>query len=255
MPFRLTNAPASFQALINDTLREFLNDFALAYLDDVLIFSTTYEQHVQHVRKVLSKLREKDLLVKLSKCEFHKHIISFLGYTVSEKGLSPDPQKVKSIKDWPEPTTVKEVQAFLGLLNYYRKFIGNFGHMAAPLNNLTKKDTAFAFRKECKEAFEALKHRLMTAPVLVFHDPERQSILETDASDFAISAILTQKGDDGKKRPVAYYSRKMTGPELNYDVHDKELLAVVEAFRTWRVYLEGAKDPVQVFTDHKNLLY
>jgi hypothetical protein len=255
MPFGLTNAPTSFQALINNTLREYLDDFAVAYLDNILIFSKTYEEHVQHVRKVLTKLREKDLPVKLSKCEFHKHSIAFLGYIVSDKGLSPDPAKVRAIKEWPELGSVKDVQAFLGLLNYYRKFIRNFGHIAAPLNNLTKKDTVFALSAECKEAFKELKHRLMIAPVLAIYDPEKESILETDASDFAISAILTQKGDDGKKRPVAYYSRKMTQPELNYDVHDKELLAVVEAFKTWRVYLEGAKYPIQVYTDHKNLLY
>jgi hypothetical protein len=255
MPFGLTNAPASFQALINDTLREYLDDFALAYLDDVLIFSTTYEEHVTHVRKVLQKLREKDLPIKLSKCEFHKHSISFLGYTVSDKGLEPDPEKVRSIEEWPEPTNVKEVQALLGILNYYRKFIEGFSRIAAPLTHLTKKDVPFSFGPDCKKAFKALRERLVAAPILAIFDPEREAVLETDASDYAIGACLTQKGDDGRIRPIAYYSRKMTGPELNYDIHDKELLAVVEAFKEWRVYLEGTKYPVQVYTDHKNLLY
>ena len=255
MPFGLTNAPASFQALINDTLREYLDDFVLAYLDDILIYSLTYEEHVQHVRKVLTKLREKDLPVKLSKCEFHKHSISFLGYIVSEQGLSPDPKKIKAIEEWPEPTCVRDVQALLGLLNYYRKFIEGFSSVAAPLTNLTKKDTPFAFGIECQEAFKELKRRLTTSPILVIFDPEGETILETDASDYAIGACILQRGPDGKLRPVAYYSRKMTGPELNYDIHDKELLAIVEALKEWRVYLEGSKYPIQIFTDHKNLLY
>jgi hypothetical protein len=255
MPFGLTNAPASFQGLINDTLKDFLDDFAVAYLDDILIFSKTYKEHVEHVKKVLQRLREKQLPIKLSKCEFHKDRIAFLGYIVSTEGLAPDPKKVEAVKDWPEPTNVKEVQAALGFMNYYRKFIKGFSSIAAPLSALTKKDTPFEFGPKCKEAFKALKDRLMSAPILAIFDPEKESTLETDASDFAIGACLTQKSSDGRMRPIAYYSRKMTAPELNYDIHDKELLAVVEAFREWRVYLEGPKYPVQVFTDHKNLLY
>ena len=255
MPFGLTNAPASFQELINNTLREYLDDFALAYLDDVLIFSKTKEEHVQHVRKVLTKLREKDLPVKLSKCEFHKHSISFLGYTVSENGLGPDPNKVSAIDQWPEPKNVKDVQAVLGILNYYRKFIEGFSAIAQPLTALTRKDVTFAWGIECREALKELKRRMTTAPILALFDPEKEATLETDSSDYAIGACLTQKGKDGKPRPIAYFSRKMTAPELNYDIHDKELLAVVESFKEWRVYLEGTKYPVQVFTDHKNLLY
>jgi hypothetical protein len=255
MPFGLTNAPASFQALINDTLKEFLDDFALAYLDDVMIFSKTLEEHIKHVRRVLEKLREKDLPVKLSKCEFHKHRIAFLGYIVSENGLAPDPEKIKAIEEWPEPTDVKDVQAFLGLANYYRKFVGHYSGIAGALTELTKKDKKFDFDGDCIKAFNELKRRLTSAPILTIFDPEFESLLETDASDGAIAACLKQKGTDGKMRVIAYYSRKMTGPELNYDIHDKELLAVVEALRHWRVYLEGAKYPVQVYTDHKNLLY
>jgi len=254
MPFGLTNAPASFQELINDTLREYLDDFVSAYLDDILIFSKTYDEHVQHVRKVLQKLREKALPLKLKKCEFHKHRIPFLGYMVSTEGIGPDPKKIESVNEWPEPTTVKEIQALLGFFNYYRKFVRNFSSVAAPLSQLTKKDVKFTFDDKCRKAMKELQLRLTTAPVLSLFDPDQQAILETDASDFAIGACLTQK-KDGHKKPIAYYSRKMTGPELNYDIHDKELLAIVEAFREWRVYLEGTTLPVQVYTDHKNLLY
>ena len=204
---------------------------------------------------MLYKLKEKALPVKLSKCEFHKHIISFLGYIVSENGLGPDPAKVQSVRNWPIPLNVKDVQAILGLLNYYRKFIKGFSAIAEPLTALIKKDVVFDFGDKCQKALEDLKERLSTAPILVVFNPELHATLETDASDYVIGACLSQKGEDGKSRPVAYYSRKMTGPELNYDIHDKELLAVVEAFKEWRVYLEGPKYPVQVFTDHKNLLY
>ncbi|GAM88161.1 hypothetical protein ANO11243_061920 [Dothideomycetidae sp. 11243] len=255
MPFGLTNAPASFQELINDTLREYLDDFVSAYLDDILIFSKTYDEHVGHVRKVLERLKEKALPVKLSKCEFHQHSISFLGYVVSNNGIAPDQKKIDSVLTWPEPTTVKEVQAALGFFNYYRKFVKAYSEVAAPLSNLTKKDVVFNFDENCKKAFKELQHRLTTAPVIKQFDPELEAQLETDASDFAIGACLKQAGKDGLTRIIAYYSRKMTGPELNYDIHDKELLAIVEAFREWRVYLEGTVKPVQVYTDHKNLLY
>ena len=143
MPFGLTNAPASFQELINDTIREYLDVFTLAYLDDILIFSTTYKEHIQHVRMVLQKLRKKDLPVKLSKCEFHKHSIGFLGYIVSDKGIGPDPSKVELVKEWLKPTNIKDIQAFLGLVNYYRKFIEGFSGIATPLTKLTYKDTPF----------------------------------------------------------------------------------------------------------------
>jgi RNase H-like domain found in reverse transcriptase/Reverse transcriptase (RNA-dependent DNA polymerase)/Integrase zinc binding domain len=255
MPFGLTNAPASFQNLINDTLREHLDDFVVAYLDDVMVFSKTYEEHVRHVRIVLKLLKQKNLPVKLSKCEFHKNSISFLGYIVSNEGLRPDPQKIKAVEEWPTPENVKDVQAFLGLTNYYRKFVWDYSKVAKPLTDLTKKDVPFLWEKNCRKAFDGLKDALTHTGVIAMFDPEKEAILETDASDYAIAACLAQLGKDGKRHPVAYFSRKMTGPECNYDIHDKELLAVVEAFKHWRVYLEGAKYPVQVYTDHKNLLY
>ena len=217
--------------MINDTLKAFLDEFCIAYLNDILIFSKTYKEHVQHVKTVLQRLREKDLPVKLSKCEFHKERVAFLGYIVSRNGLEPDPSKIESIKDWPTLQTVKDVQSFLGLANYYRKFIKGFSQLAAPLTELMKKDKSFDWDHGYKDGFKTIKERLTNAPILAIFDPEKEALLEIDASDFAIGACLTQKGDDGKIRPVAYYSRKQTQPELNYDIHDKELLAVVEAFK------------------------
>ena len=255
MPFGLTNAPATFQTFINNTLREYLDDFVVAYLDDVLIFSKTREEHIQHVKKVLTRLKEKNLPLKLSKCEFHKQQVKFLGYLVSTEGLAPDPDKIQAVQAWPRPTTVKEVQGYLGFTNFYRRFIKGYSEIATPLTNLTKKEVPFNWDQQCQDSFRLLKDRLTQAPVITIFDPEKEAILETDASDFAIGACLNQKNEQGKLQPVAYYSRKMSPAELNYDIHDKELLAIVEAFKGWRVYLEGTKYPVQVYTDHKNLVY
>jgi len=257
MPFGLTNAPASFQSLINNALREYLDDFVVAYLDDVLIFSKTYEEHVQHVRKVLTKLREKGLPVKLEKCEFHKHEVPFLGYIVSDQGLKMSPDKIKDVLEWPEPRSVKDVQSFLGFANFYRRFIEGYSRVTAALSNLTKKGVQkmFALSADAREAFLELKRRFTSAPLLLMFDPEKPIHLETDASDYAIGACILQPDDNGKWLPVAYHSRKLTGPELNYEIYDKELLAIVEALRHWRVYCEGPKYTVDIYSDHKNLLY
>ena len=138
----------------------------------------------------MKKLQEKELPLKLSKCEFHKHEIAFLSYLISEKGLAPDPAKVKAVEEWPEPKTVKDIQSFLGIANYYRKFIANFSKIAGPLTNLTKKDATFEFGAKYEEAFKELKRRLTAAPILGIFDPEKESIVETDASDEVIRATL-----------------------------------------------------------------
>jgi hypothetical protein len=255
MPFGLTNAPATFQALINDTLREYLDDFVVAYLDDILIYTrTNLQDHIKQVKKVMHKLQEKGLQIKLSKCEFHQTEVNFLGSIISKKGIKMDPKKVKSIQDWPTPRSVKEVQSFLGLANFYRRFIKGFSGIARPLTDLTKKESTFTWINEHAAAFEDLKTRFTTPPILQYFDPEKEITLETDASDKAIGATISQPDDQGKRRPIAFHSRKLTGPELNYDIHDKELLAIVDAFQEWRVYLEGSKFPVTVITDHKNLV-
>lgn len=166
MPFRLTNAPASFQALINDTLKEYLDEYVVAYLDDILIFSKTYEEYMEHVKKVLKKLEEKELYVKLKKCEFYKHEIRFLGYMISQDGIGPDPEKIRAIKEWPEPETVKDVQSFVGLANFYRRLIKGFSKIAILLTNLTKKAINFEFNKDYQQSFRELKQRLIMAPIL-----------------------------------------------------------------------------------------
>lgn len=253
MPFGISNAPATFQRMINNTLREYLDVFVVAYLDDILVFSKTKTEHIEHVRKVLAKLAAAKLLLKPNKCKFHKEEVKFLGFIVGRHGIKMDPEKIRAILEWPIPTTVKEVQAFLGFANFYRRFVGGYSKIAEPLTRLTKKDLEFEWTPAAQEAFDALRKSFTTAPVLETFEYDRRIVLETDASDFAIGACISQKHETGQLKPVAYYSRKLTPAELNYDVGDKEMLAIVEAAKQWRSYLEGAKYTIQVWTDHKNL--
>lgn len=255
MPFGLTNAPASFQRYINEVLGELLDTFVIAYLDDILIFSENKTQHEDHVKRVLRKLQQAQLRAKLSKCEFHVQETDFLGHWISTEGIQTDKNKVQAIRDWPTPTNVKELQQFTGLINYYRRFIDGYAKTMTPLFELLKKSEDFTWETRQQEAFEEVKKRITDAPILVQHDPRKETTIETDASDYAIGMRMTQQGDDGKTRPVAFHSRKLVQAELNYDIHDKEMLAIVTAFKVWRVYLEGAQQTIIVKTDHKNLTY
>lgn len=255
MPFGLRNAPATFQAFINSVLRPFLEKFVILYLDDILIFSKNLEEHHNHVHQVLEKLLENNLYAKLKKCEFDKQKVEFLGYILSGDGIATDPKKIESIKNWPTPTCVKDVQRFVGLCNYYRRFVENFAFIARPLHNLTKKNIKFSWDSKCNDAFNILKEKLTTAPVLLHPDVQKPFIVECDSSNFAIGSILSQKDENGKLHPVAYYSRSLNNTELNYSITEKELLAIKTAFSTWRHLLLGAKYQITVFTDHKNLIY
>lgn len=255
MPFGLTNAPATFQRFIFKALEEYLDIFVVAYLDDILVFSKTLEEHVKHNKLVLQKMREAEVTLKLKKCEFHVQETSFLGYRISPDGLGMEEDKVKSIMEWPTPKSVKEVQQFLGLANYYRKIIDGYAGVASGLYRLTKKDQKFEWDDAAEKSFQQLKSLFGQGTIVATFSYEEPIILETDASDYALGARLTQPGSDGKYRPVAFWSRKMIPAELNYDVHDKELLAIVSAFQVWRAYLEGAKHTVTVKSDHKNLTF
>ena len=265
MPFGLTNAPATFQTLINNIFREHLNQFIIAYLDDILIYSDTYEEHLQHLETVLQILRQNELYAKPQKCIFVKSELEFCGHIVGNGVIKVMQDKIKSIAEWPQPKNVHEVRQFLGLAGYYRRFIRNFGLIALPLFDLLKvggdnknrnknKYKPVVWNTAHQFAFERLKQRLMNAPVLVQVDPTKPFILETDASDFAIGACLLQYGEDGKLHPVAFHSRKLRDAEINYPVHEKELLSIKEALRVWDYYLENGKE-ITVLTDHESLKY
>jgi RNase H-like domain found in reverse transcriptase/Reverse transcriptase (RNA-dependent DNA polymerase)/Integrase zinc binding domain/Integrase core domain/Chromo (CHRromatin Organisation MOdifier) domain/Retroviral aspartyl protease len=255
MPFGLTNAPATFQHFMNDIFRDLLDQFVVVYLDDILVFSENAEQHEEHVRTVLKRLRDNGLALKAEKCEFDVDTVEFLGYVISPDGVTMDRAKVDKILSWPEPRNAKDIQRFLGLANYYRRFIRSFSKIAAPLTRLLRKNVPFQMGDAARSAFQELKTAFTTAPVLIHFDPSKPIVVETDASDYALGAVASQQAPDGKLHPFAFHSRALDPAERNYEIHDKELLGIVDAFRIWRHYLEGAQHCIQVFTDHKSLEY
>ena len=256
MPFGLANAPASFQGLINDTLRPFLDRFATAYLDDIMVYSNTLEEHKEHVKQVLARLRSKNLFVKLEKCQFHTDTTEFLGFVISPQGISMDPKKVEAITSWPTPTCQKDIMSFLGFANFYRRFVRSFSRITTPLTALLKKTSPrFVWTDSAQQAFDTLKVAFTTAPILAHFDPSLPCIIEPDASDFACGGVLSQKDASGFPRPIAFLSRKFTPAEVHYEIHDKEMLAIIICLKEWRAYLEGAQHTISILTDHKNLEY
>jgi len=255
MPFGLVNAPAVFQKMMNEILGPFIGVFVLVYFDDILIFSENIEEHTQHVRTVLSKLKEYKLYCKKSKCHFAVDSLVYLGYVVSKKGISMDMSKIKALKEFSPPKSVKEIQQFLGFANYYRNFIPGYADITKPLSILTKKGEKFVMTDEAVQAFHLLIEAFCSASILRHADVEKQFILETDASDVAVGAVLSQLSDDNEIRPVAYFSKQLKPAECNYDIYDRELLAVFLAMKNWRHLLMGARYTTLVYTDHKNLEY
>jgi len=255
MPFGLTNAPAAFQRFMNDAFSNLLDVCVVVYLDDILIYSNDITQHQKHVKEVLKRLRKAGLYAKAEKCEFHSDSVEYLGYVLSPSGLTMSNAKVKTIQEWPESKKVKNIQSFLGFANFYRHFIFNYSDMVIPLTRLTRKDTPWNFDENCRKAFNTLKQAFTSAPILTHWVPDAQLVVETNASDYALATILSIVTKDNEIHPIAFHSRTFSAPELNYDVHDKELLATFEAFKMWRHYLEGSTSPIDVVTDHKNLEY
>lgn len=255
VPFGLCNAPSTFQSYINEALAGYLDQFCTAYMDDILIFSADLESHRRHVRQVLQRLRKFGLQADISKCDFESKEVTYLGLIVSTTGTKMDPAKVSCVTAWPQPRNVKDVQSFLGFCNFYRRFIPRFSALAAPLTALTRKNVPFSWSSSCDLAFRELKAAFVSDSVLRHFDPTLPTVLETDASDYVVAAVLSQHQADGELHPVAFMSRKMTPPECNYDIYDKELLAVVAAFEAWPAELGSAERPVVIYSDHKNLEY
>lgn len=257
MPYGLANSPAVFQSFINEIFRDLLDQYVVAYIDDILIYSKSEEDHIGHVRTVLERLLTNHLYVKAEKCEFHVKQTSFLGYHISHRGVKMDESKVKAVTEWHTPSTIKELQRFLGFANFYRRFIRNYSMIASPLTSLLKgKPSKLRWTPDATNAFQNLKDRFTTAPILKHPDPSLPFVVEVDASDCGIGAVLSQRhGQPGKLFPCAFFSRKLTAAEKNYDVGNKELLSMKAAIEEWRHWLEGTIHPFQVITDHKNLEY
>ena len=257
MPFGLANAPSVFQGFMDDVFREYLNRFVIVYIDDILIYSRNGTEHTQHVSQVLKKLREHHLYAKGEKCVFHQDRMKFLGYYISPAGISMDEGKVSAITTWPQPKTVKELQRFLGFANFYRRFIRGYSQITAPLTTLLQgKPKSLPWNPEAAAAFALLKSAFGTAPILTLPDSEVPFLVEVDASKTGAGAVLSQRsGSPSRLHPCAFFSRKFSPAELNYDVGNRELLAVKLALEEWRHWLEGARHPFTVLTDHKNLEY
>ncbi|SPC65292.1 related to pol protein [Ustilago sp. UG-2017b] len=257
MPFGLANAPAHFQSFINGVFRDIIGVYVVVYLDDFLIFSDTEESHVKHVTEVLTRLRSNRLFAKLSKCEFHTKTVEFLGYIIKPTGIEMDPEKVRTVKEWPMPESIHDIQRFLGFANFYRRFIAHFARIAKPLTSLvkpTERFKKFELPEEAQQAFHKLIRAFASAGVLQHFDYHLPTRLETDASDFAIAGVLKQE-HEGRWHPVAFYSRKMSSAERNYEIHDKELLAVVACLTQWRHMLAGLPSQLVILTDHEALKY
>ena len=245
LPFGLTNAPATFQRLMNTIFHDFIREgFVVVYLDDLLVFSKTEEEHIVHLQRVFDRLREHKLYAKLTKCSFFKEELQYLGHIVGRGGLKVDPKKISVVHDWPVPVNVHDVRRFLGLANYFRKFIQGYSRLASPLTELTGSNTPWTWTGQQQAAFEGIKHALTRAPVLALPDPSKPYKVICDASDFGVGGVLTQDG-----RAIAFFSRKLNAAERNYHTTEKELAAVMYALKEWRCYLLG--NQFTVVTDHK----
>src|SRR3954468_14431492 len=248
MSFGLTNATATFSRLMNSIFMEYLDKKFVVYLDDILIYSKNEEEHAEHLRLVLMKLRECHLYAKFSKCEFWLPEVTYLGHVISAKGIAVNPERVQAVLDWTPPESVKQVRSFLGLASYCRRFVENFSKVAKPLTELLKKDKKFLWTSKCEESFQELKRRLTSAPVLAPPDTKRDFEIYCDASRQGLGCILLQD-----RHVVAYASRQLRPNEENYPTHDLELVAVVHALKTWRHYLLGNR--CEIYTDHQSLKY
>ena len=230
MPFGLTNAPADFQRFINDVLHPFLDAFCTAYLDDILIYRETLEEHQAYVKKVLEALSKVGLHLKPEKFEFHKTEVKYLGLIISADGIKMDPKKVKAVVEWGAPKNLHDLRAFLGFSNFYRRFILGYSEVVSPMIKLTKKDVKFAWDVECEAAFQQLKHKFISVPILMHFDAEREIIIETDASDYVSAGIMLQYDENGVLHLVAYFSKNHSPAECNYEIYDKELMAIIRCF-------------------------
>jgi hypothetical protein len=248
MSFGLTNAPAYFMYLMNSVFMPELDKFVVVFIDDILIYSKTSEDHVNHIRIVLQRLRDHRLYAKFLKCEFWLNSVKFLGHTITSEGILVDPTKVQEVMDWKPPTSVHQIRSFLGLAGYYRRFIPDFSKIAKPMTELLKKEVKYRWNDKCDEAFHTLRKLLTTAPVLAQPDNTQPFDVYCDASGTGLGCVLMQNN-----RVIAYASRALRNHEQNYPTHDLELAAVVHALKVWRHRFMGAK--CNIYTDHKSLTY
>ena len=254
LPFGLCNAPAQFMAMMNDLFSDMLDKSVIIFLDDILIFSPTIQDHIQHLQAVLRRLTDHNLFAKASKCEIAQQVTEFVGHVVTEEGISPMDSKIKAINEWSTLDSVTDVRSFLGMASFYRKFIPGFAKICGPLHDLTKKGVKFEFGDKERQAMEAIKQRLTSSPVLILPDPLREYTVVTDASQDAIGGVLCQDHGSGLQ-PIAFMSKRLTASEKKYSAYERELAAAAIALRQWRHYVEGCPGGVVLMTDHQPLTH
>jgi hypothetical protein len=250
MPFGLTNALATFMRMMDDIVRPFTNTFVVVYLDDILIYNKTWDEHLQHIQQVLHTLRQHKLYANLEKCSFGMDRVHYLGYIIDQHGVHVDLAKIQVICDWPAPTTLTELQSFLGLANFYHRYVLGFSHIAWALSQITRGGgkAKFAWGQSQQQAFDDLKQRLCSAPVLSLPDLQHPFEIEIDASDYVVGVVLTQHG-----HLVAYHSETLSDIVRKYPTYDKEMYSIVQACCQWRHYILGKETTIHI--DHKPLQF
>jgi len=244
-----------FQDMMNHVFSNMLDTGVLAYMDDILVYVKTEEEQDNLVREVLRRLQENKLAISPEKYVWKVHEVEFLGYVIGINGIKMSKEKVEAVLGWKTPETLTEDQSFLGFANFYRRFIQDYSRVARPLRELTKKGKEWMWKPETEAAFVKLKQRFTMAPILTHFDDQKPVVIETNASDSALGAVLSQQDKAGMLHLEAFHSRKFQPVEINYEIYDKELLAVVDVLKHWRRYCEGATHLVQVLSDHQNLEY
>ena len=254
LPYGLANSPATFNMVMNEVIRDLNWRSVLCYVDDILIFSKNFDEHVQHLAALFDKLIDANIKLKPTKCQFACHEVRYLGHIISKDGVTVDPEKTSSIRSFNRPKNLKELRMFLGCVNYFRRFIPNFAKIATPLNKLLQKNQKFEWTDDCQHAVDTLKDRLMSPPILVLPDFDKEFVLHTDASATAIGFVLQQYCAETKKlKVISYGGRMLRKAEQLWDVKDRECLALVTAIKQFHVYLANRK--FYVYTDHIALQY
>jgi hypothetical protein len=252
MFFELINESSTFQNFMNDILMNYLNEFVITYLNDIIVYNNSKKEHVQHVRKILQRLREANIQANVDKCEFHIIETKFLNMIVNRDDIKINFEKIKAIVEWEQFTHLKEIQAFLKFVNFYKRFIKNFFQIVKSLVKFIRKDQLFSWAKECQRTFEKLKKRVIETLVLSYFLFELKTFLESNSFDYVSIEILSQKENDDLIRSVTYFSKTLFSAECNYEIYDKKLLTIIRCFEQWRVELQSMKTFINVLIDHKN---
>ena len=256
MFFGMCNSLATFQSMMDTMFKDLIEEgIIIIYMDDLFLFAKNLTSLKENTKLVLQRLRDNDLYLKPWKCKFAQTKVEWLGMIIEENRISMDAGKLKGIWDWPTPTTVKEVRGFLGFGNFYRRFIRHYSNIAKPLNDITKKDWPFNWTTDCQQAFEELKRCFTEELVLMMPDQTKPFQIECDTSKYTSGAVLTQNNGNGNRHPCAFISKTFSETERNYEIYDRELLAIIWALEEWWHYIQGSPHTTLILSDHKNLTY